>query len=75
MGLVDGVHRATFGRPMVVKAIHAGLECGLIGEKHPGLEMVSLGPTVLDAHTPDERVGVASVAAFARLLGAVLEAA
>ncbi len=75
VGLVDGVHRATFGRPMVVKAIHAGLECGLIGEKHPGLEMVSLGPTVLDAHTPDERVGAASVAAFARLLGAVLEAA
>lgn len=71
--LVDGVHRELFGKPMVVKAIHAGLECGLIGEKYPGLEMASIGPSMWDVHTPDERVSIPSVQAFWRLLGAVLE--
>ncbi|GEJ58145.1 aminoacyl-histidine dipeptidase [Anaeromyxobacter diazotrophicus] len=71
--LVDGVHRELFGKPMVVRAIHAGLECGLIGEKYPGLQMVSFGPTMWDAHTPDERVSIASVQNFWRLLRAVLE--
>jgi dipeptidase D len=70
--LVDGVHRELFGKPMIVKAIHAGLECGLIGEKYPGLEMASIGPSMWDVHTPDERVSVSSVASFWRLLVEVL---
>lgn len=73
--LVDGVHRDLFGKPMVVKAIHAGLECGLIGEKYPGMEMASIGPSMWDVHTPDEHVSIPSVAAFWRLLLAVLERA
>jgi dipeptidase D len=73
--LVNGVHQELFGKPMVVKAIHAGLECGLIGEKYPGMEMASIGPSMWDAHTPDERVSIASVAAFWRLLTATLEKA
>lgn len=71
--LVDRVHADVFGRPMVVKAIHAGLECGLIGEKYPGLEMASIGPDIKDAHTPDEHARVPSVATFWKLLVAVLE--
>jgi dipeptidase D len=67
------VHAAVFGKPMVVKAIHAGLECGLIGEKYPGVEMASIGPDIKDAHTPDEHARISSVAAFWRLLVAVLE--
>jgi len=70
---VDAAHGALFGKPMVVKAIHAGLECGIIGEKHPGLEMVSLGPTLKDVHTPDEHVSIPSVERFWRLLCGVLE--
>jgi dipeptidase D len=70
--LVDGVHRELFGKPMIVKAIHAGLECGLIGEKYPGLEMASIGPSMWDVHTPEERVSVPSVASFWRLLVEVL---
>jgi len=70
---VDEAHRQLFGKPMVVKAIHAGLECGLIGERYPGLEMVSIGPTMKDVHTPDEHVFIPSVARFYRLLTAVLE--
>jgi dipeptidase D len=71
--LVDRVHAEAFGRPMVVKAIHAGLECGLIGEKYPGVEMASIGPDIRDAHTPDEHASIPSVAAFWKLLAAVLE--
>jgi len=70
---VDEVHRAAFGKPMAIQAIHAGLECGLIGEKYPGMEMVSFGPSMWDVHTPDERVSIPSVAGFWKLLVAVLE--
>lgn len=70
--LVSDVHAERFGKPPAVLAIHAGLECGIIGEKYPGLEMVSFGPTVTDAHTPDERVHVPSVKTFWELLVAVL---
>ena len=73
VNLVDGVHEELFGKRMLVRAIHAGLECGLIGEKYPGLQMVSFGPTMWDAHTPDERVSIASVQNFWRLLRGVLE--
>ncbi|MFO7972740.1 MAG: hypothetical protein R6U40_13460, partial [Desulfobacterales bacterium] len=41
--------------------IHAGLECGVIGAKYPGMEMVSLGPTVQNAHSPDERLHLPSL--------------
>jgi dipeptidase D len=70
---VDAVHAELFGKPMVVKAIHAGLECGLIGEKYPGLEMASIGPSMWDVHTPDEQVSIPSVGRFYRFLTAVLE--
>jgi dipeptidase D len=71
--VAEEVHAALFGRPIEVRAIHAGLECGIIGEKYPGLEMVSFGPTLSDAHTPDERVQVASVGTFWKLLVGLLE--
>jgi dipeptidase D len=73
--LVDAVHRETVGRPMVVKAIHAGLECGIIGEKYPGMEMASIGPSMWDVHTPDEKVSIGSVGRFWRLLVALAERA
>ena len=73
--LVNDVHRNTFGRPMEVVAIHAGLECGLIGENYPGMEMVSFGPDMWDVHTPDEHVSIPSVGNFWKLLVAVLETA
>ncbi len=43
------------------KAIHAGLECGIIGAKYPGMDMVSMGPDIKNAHSPDEAVSIASV--------------
>ena len=50
-----------FGVKPVVRAIHAGLECGLFLEKYPDLDMISFGPTLRDVHTPDERVHIPSV--------------
>lgn len=73
--LVNGAHRELFGEPMKISAIHAGLECGIIGRKYPDLEMASIGPSMWDVHTPDERVSVASVQRFWRLLTGILERA
>ena len=58
-----------------MKAIHAGLECGIMGEKVPGLDTISFGPTIQNAHSPDERVHVPSVARFWQYLTSVLAAA
>jgi dipeptidase D len=71
--VLDDVHEATFGKRMRIAAIHAGLECGLIGEKYPDMQMVSFGPNMWDVHTPDEHVSIGSVANFWKLLAAVLE--
>lgn len=67
------VHKDLFGTEAEVKAIHAGLECGIIGEKYPGMDMVSLGPQIEFPHSPGERVRIGSVADFYRLLVGVLE--
>lgn len=55
-----------------VMAIHAGLECGLLGERYPGLDMISFGPTIKGAHSPDERCGIASTAKFWKFLLEIL---
>ncbi len=62
-----------FGEQIKVRAIHAGLECGLFLEKYPQLDMVSFGPTILGAHSPDERLEIQSVDKFWRLLLGVLK--
>lgn len=71
--ILDSIYRELFGKPMAVKAIHAGLECGLIGEKYPGMEMASIGPSMWDVHTPDEHVSISSVARFWTFLTAIVE--
>ena len=55
-----------------VMAIHAGLECGLLGERYPGLDMISFGPTIKGAHSPDERCSISSTAKFWNFLKAIL---
>ncbi len=55
------VYEKLRGREPDVKVIHAGLECGVIGEKYKGMEMISAGPTIENAHSPAERVNIASV--------------
>ncbi|GAB6010833.1 aminoacyl-histidine dipeptidase [Viscerimonas tarda] len=66
-------YRRLYGRDAGVKAIHAGLECGLFREKYPRLDMISCGPTILEAHSPAEKVNIPSVAKWWDLLLDVLE--
>ena len=66
-------YRKLFGSDPVVKSIHAGLECGLFLEKYPELDMVSFGPTIRGAHSPDERISIETVDKFWKLLVEVLE--
>ena len=54
-------YKDSTGKDAEVKAIHAGLECGIIGEKYEGMDMISFGPTIEGAHSPDERVLIQSV--------------
>src|SRR5208337_4532918 len=67
------VHKKLFGEPAKLIAMHAGLECGVIGEKYPGMQMVSFGPTIVDPHSPNERVQISSVESFWNYLKLVLE--
>ena len=61
-------YRRLFSSEPVVRAVHAGLECGLFLEKYPELEMVSFGPTIRGVHSPDERLEIATVDKFWQLL-------
>ena len=58
------VYKKMYGREPIVRAIHAGLECGLIGEKYPHMDMISYGPTLRGVHSPDERIEIKTVAMF-----------
>lgn len=66
-------YRDEFGREPEVKSIHAGLECGIIGDKVPGMDMVSFGPTLEGVHSPDEAIHIDSVAKYWDFLRAILE--
>jgi dipeptidase D len=66
-------HRDLFGREPDVRSIHAGLEMGIIGEKFPEMEMVSLGTLIEHPHSPAERVKISAVAEFYSFLLAALE--
>jgi len=66
-------YRRLFATEPIVRAIHAGLECGLFLEKDAGLDMVSFGPTLRGVHSPDERLEIATVDKFWKLLIEVLK--
>lgn len=72
MQLVLDTHQEVFGSLPAVKVIHAGLECGLFKAAYPHWDMVSFGPTIQGAHSPDEKVNITAVARFWRLLVKVL---
>jgi dipeptidase D len=67
------VYNQKFGKVPEVKVIHAGLECGIIGDAYPGLDTISLGPTIRFPHSPDEKVHIESVGKFWDFLVKTLE--
>ena len=70
---VQAAHQQVFGQPAKLIAMHAGLECGVIGEKYPGMQMISFGPQIENPHSPHERVQISSVEPFWNLLRTTLE--
>ena len=62
------IYHELFNKEPIVEVIHAGLECGIIGEKKPGMQMISFGPTIENAHSPDERLKISDVDKIWRLL-------
>jgi dipeptidase D len=62
--LMQGIYLEEFGKTPEVKAIHAGLECGIIGSKYPEIDMISFGPTIRFPHSPDEKVKIDTVKKF-----------
>ncbi|MCR5455645.1 MAG: aminoacyl-histidine dipeptidase, partial [Bacteroidales bacterium] len=72
LDLTQRIYKEEFGTEPIVTAIHAGLECGLILGKYPGMDMISLGPTMYGVHTPDEKVEIASTERFMQLLLKIL---
>lgn len=67
------VYQKNFGKIPEIKAIHAGLECGIIGGVYPNLDMISFGPTIRYPHSPDEKVKIDTVDMFWRFLVEVLK--
>ena len=67
------IYRSTFGKDAEVVAIHAGLECGIIGEKFPGMDMISFGPTMKNPHSPEEHVHIGSVEKFWKFLTTAID--
>ncbi|MFH0990971.1 MAG: aminoacyl-histidine dipeptidase [bacterium] len=66
-------YKALYGKEPLVKAIHAGLECGIIGEKYPGMDMVSMGPTLEGVHSPDEKIYIDTVEKYWNFLMGILK--
>ncbi len=66
------LYRQVFNKDVQVVAIHAGLECGILGEKFLGMDMISFGPTIRHPHSPEERVNTVSVENFWKFLTAAL---
>jgi dipeptidase D len=71
--IAKSAYQALFGKEPIVKAIHAGLECGVIGECIPGMDMISFGPTLEAVHSPDERIHIDTVEKFWIFLLRVLQ--
>jgi dipeptidase D len=69
---MNTIYKEVYSCDPKIIAVHAGLECGLIGAKYPGMDMVSCGPTICNPHSPEERVNIASVEKFWKYLTILL---
>lgn len=70
---MQDVYHKLYGKIPITKAIHAGLECGLLGAKYPNWDMISFGPTIRHPHSPDEKVNIGSVGKFWEYLKTTLK--
>ena len=61
LDMLTSSYKRLFNKEPLILSIHAGLECGLIGEKYPDMDMISYGPTLREVHTPNERLLIETV--------------
>ena len=73
LSLAKSAYRSLYGKDPEVKAIHAGLECGILGERIPGMDMLSFGPTLEGVHSPDEKIYIDTVEKFWNFLLEILK--
>ena len=73
LGLMEATYQDLYGEEPEVMAVHAGLECGVIGGTYPDMDMISIGPTITDVHSPAETFFIPSVGSVMRLLLEVLQ--
>lgn len=73
LSVMKSVYENMYNNHPEVKAIHAGLECGIIKERFPEMDMISFGPTITGAHSPDEKVQISTVEKFWNLLSNALK--
>jgi dipeptidase D len=71
--VLEGIYENIFGKKPQVLACHAGLECGILGTHYPEMDMISFGPTIKGAHSPDERASISSTQKYWKFLLEVLE--
>ena len=72
MPLTKAIYDEVLGYETQIKVIHAGLECGLIKKVYPNMDLVSIGPTIRNAHSPDEKVHIPAVSIYWMLLTKLL---
>ncbi len=73
LALAKKIYKKRYGEDPKVEAVHAGLECGIIGEKYAGMDMISIGPSIEYMHSPQEEVDIKSVQKFYNFVCAILE--
>jgi len=73
LSIAKQTYKSLHGQEPAVKAVHAGLECGIIGERFPGMDMVSFGPTLSGVHSPEEKLYIDTVEKFWNYLLAILK--
>ena len=71
--VLDKLYEKLHGEKAKIAACHAGLECGILGQNYPEMDMVSFGPTILGAHSPDERASISSTQKFWKFLLEILK--
>ncbi len=72
LATAKATHARLFGAEPALVVVHGGLECAVLGQKLPGVEMISIGPEIVDLHAPGEKVRISSTQRFYRLLGELL---
>jgi len=71
--IVSNLYEKLHGEKAHIAACHAGLECGILGQNYPKMDMISFGPTILGAHSPEERASISSTQKFWKFLIAILK--